>query len=172
MSSHLFTKCVSCANVPQVISWLPVATAADAIVEMADLGAPYAIFHLRHPQPIPFSMVIEHFSRLLKLRIVSYAQWMSRLDSALTDSNTQRVRDYASILGLVSFFRSHGMGEMRPTSENGGLSILLGVEDSCKLTPILRRAGTVSIEEKDVHDWVKYWRRVGALPNDEEARLH
>ena len=128
--------------------------------------AQYSIFHLRHPRPMPLSLMIEHFSRILDIPVVPYAQWLSILDRALADWDTQRVRDF-SIMGLVAFFRSHGMGVVRPASENGGLSVLMDVERSCIRCPVLQRASTFQFQEEEVRRWVRYWIEPGALcPRD------
>ena len=130
----------------------------------------YTIFHLRHPRPMPFSLIMECFSRILNIPVVPYTQWLSIFDRALAGWDLERVHNFSSILGIVAFLRSHRMGDVRPASENGGLSVLMGMEESCRRCLPLQRASVVDFEEDEVRRWVQYWKEVGAIPTRGRGR--
>ncbi|TFY82997.1 hypothetical protein EWM64_g1012 [Hericium alpestre] len=146
------------------ISWIQGDLAAAAVVDMRD--SPFNIVHLVHPRPVSWSNVFRHFSSALDLPLVPYTDWLARLDksaegvSPLTDTN-----DFKSnpALRLLDWFHSawndHGTG----ASEALGFPKLQTI-NAIKSSPMLADEHVARIGEKDVFQWVDYWKAVGFIP--------
>ncbi|KAI0749993.1 ketoacyl-synt-domain-containing protein [Daedaleopsis nitida] len=172
-SSEWFPMMVSCSAhigalpmLPGVVSWLPVSVAAAILVDMANLGdTTFTIFHLRHPRPSLFSTILDELSRMLDLPMVPYEDWLSKVDLALSQgpNGSEDRGTLNAIASLAALFRSEGMGQEGYMRENGGFSVLMGIEESCRRCSTLRTTTITHPHPTEIAHWVMYWRSVGAL---------
>ncbi|KAI0358347.1 ketoacyl-synt-domain-containing protein, partial [Trametes cingulata] len=152
-----------------VVSWIPVDRAAEIIINLLRPLPPYVIVHLRHPQPLPWNTMMGYFSKALQLPLLSYPVWLQKLVAegpSTTDARGTKSKLLHPALALLDHFRAIAHAELRTNGynlarENNGLSVLMGIEESRRLSVEL---GSMSqLSPSDVEKWVGYWRSVGAI---------
>ncbi|OBZ65511.1 L-aminoadipate-semialdehyde dehydrogenase large subunit [Grifola frondosa] len=145
-----------------VVSWLPVDTAAAALVDMLD--SPRPIVHLRHPRPVPWSTMMQHFASSLRVPLVPYAQWIARLEEGWADARARDRRYLEHAVRLQDFFRSARAGAGAPGLENNGLSVLMAMDAGVGVSETLRDPALPLLGAAEVEKWMGYWREIGFLP--------
>lgn len=154
-----------CADPIQLISWIPVHTAADVLVEVAlatampssrlDYG------HLVHPRPVAWSTLASVFASELRLPLVTFKEWKERLEALDSDKHGDKVELLRNIpalklLDMIQFI----------SSQTGGEALGLPRVSTDKIrsrSPTLAGDGLAQLMPDDVHVWLGYWRRVGLL---------
>jgi thioester reductase-like protein len=141
----------------QKISWIPLTSAAKAIVEMRFSSAQFV--HLVHPRPVPWSTVFGAFCSLLAIPLVPYSKWLSRLEGssqAITTASakapTEALKNNPA-LRLIEFFRSDVMG----LASAKGIP-LLSLDEAQKASETLRGDKLAQLGIEDVKRWIDYWR--------------
>lgn len=149
----------------KAISWVPSAVTAKVIAEMRQSSA--LVVHLNHPRPVLWSSLFESFSSTLGIPLVSYAEWLSRLEKeAQAISGLSAEAEAAAIqsnpaLRLISFYRRASM--------NGGSSMeamgtqILSLEDAKKASVTMRDENLKQLGSENVKRWLAYWRSTGFL---------
>lgn len=139
---------------------MPLHTAAKALIEMMDVMQ--QVLHLTHPRPVQGAVISESLSLTLGLPLVSYTEWLARLERSAGEANEpSQVPGDASnpALGLLDYFRKLEVGT-NPSKEALGLP-RLGVQEGVKASPALRNA--VPLARRDVDQWISRWEDAGFL---------
>jgi hypothetical protein len=149
---------------PQIISWIPIGTAAAAIVDMQ--GTMNETLHLIHPRPTTWNTIMEPLASLLEVPLVPYAEWFARLKStaefAHQEPGVKMEGGGATALKLLDYFQ-FGL-KPAPNAESMGLLPRAASQKGFHASKTLMDEGASPIDSTDVEKWVKYWRGVGFLP--------
>jgi len=135
------------------IAWISLDSAAKAIVDFRTSDAQYV--HLAHPKPVPWSTVFDAFSAQLKVPLVSWNEWLSKLEKDDSGPETNPA------LHLLDFFRRCG-----PTASENRTSLgvsLMDLREALKSSPALSDPCLATISGLDAERWVAFWRRTGFL---------
>lgn len=137
--------------------------AAAALLEMCD--APNQVLHLAHPKPVPWSSIVTPVSEALRLPLVSYSQWLSKLEDGGSGELTAGKSERNPALHLQEFFRSfasssaddleNGVDGSSASGEAMG-SKQLCLREAVKLSPSLRNCEPLSFDE--AKKWLVSWR--------------
>ncbi|KAG6865244.1 hypothetical protein C0991_004125 [Blastosporella zonata] len=158
-------------DVQGMISWVPMDTAAAAIVD-AVLGNERLpqVANLVHPRPVKATKVIRSFQSSVadvlgkNIDIVSFREWLAIIEEHAKSPTPQMLVDIPAIR-LIDFFRLLSRGNDKILSskaydrEMGGLG-------SFSTTKMLQLSPGVmnelqSIGREDALLWVKYWKEIG-----------
>ncbi|KLO13764.1 acetyl-CoA synthetase-like protein [Schizopora paradoxa] len=160
----IFTSSVHVGSLPGTdgtVSWIPIDTAAQAVVEMRD--AEYQVLHISHPNPTKWSTIVKHASQLLDIPTVSFDDWLSNLDtvpcpaSAACAEDLEQMSTKNPALQLRGFLQSLApssdpAAESDPVEEAFGAK-RLSLEKSAMASPTLRnRCPPLSFS--DVRNWL------------------
>ncbi|KAF8213914.1 hypothetical protein K438DRAFT_2148714 [Mycena galopus ATCC 62051] len=129
------------------VSWLPADTAAAAIVDFMSARRSNSILNLVNPHPTSWSILCQMLATELSASIVPYPHWLALLEDACkTEADLRASR-------LLPFFRSlrDPIGSFK-TDMDGALDA----------SPSLR-SQLLPLQEKDVRQWLSYWRKAGLL---------
>ncbi|KAI0712724.1 acetyl-CoA synthetase-like protein [Cerioporus squamosus] len=155
--------CVPSRN--ESLTWLPVDTAAAALLEALNGGdrsdaddtrTEYA--HLVCPMPTPWDKVFGAYAKRLGLLLVPFGEWVQRLESYSRSNahvaarNNQDSQNASAGLYLLEFFKN-GM-------ENG-MEDVLSTKKSVARSRVLADAQPVN--EKDVERSLQFWARIGYM---------
>ncbi|KAI0944350.1 Type I Iterative Polyketide synthase (PKS) [Taiwanofungus camphoratus] len=148
-----------------VVSWIPVNTAAAAMVDMMDSSR--LVLHLRHPRPAPWTVVMGYFASFLHMPLVPYSEWVSRLEQSLTSKDKTSARYLERGTRLLQWFRMaiESDNVHHAAMEDNGLTHSLAIEEGCRASETLRDVHLAQIGPRDVEKWLTYWRSVDFLPN-------
>ncbi|KAI4517458.1 NAD(P)-binding protein, partial [Schizophyllum commune Loenen D] len=155
----LFETSVTLGALPdgaeQTVPWLPIDTAARALVDIALSASPlYPSYNVVHPRPISWSQMMRYFQRSLALvlgkevPLVSFEEWIARLETVAC-SMTVNAQRGAPGIALLPAFRDIG----------GALSQTFAMDKALAVSPTLRNAAPIS--QADVDGWVRYWMENG-----------
>jgi len=146
------------------VSWISVDTAAAVMVDY--LQSSKLILHLRHPRPVPWSNAIRHFASVLKLPLVSYTDWFTRLDQGLLSTfDDERVHLLEPGLRLLEFFRlPYDANEPRPDIMNKLMHEVVNANGLSE-SETLRNPVLPQISKADVEKWIGYWKSARYLPD-------
>ncbi|CCM05253.1 uncharacterized protein FIBRA_07463 [Fibroporia radiculosa] len=145
------------------ISWLPVDYAAATMIDFMASSQP--VLHLRHPRGVSWTELMEHFGAALKLPLVTYSDWFTRLDHGLLSTyDDNRVQLLEPGLRLLEFFRlPFDINDPKPD-----IMVKLvrdtAIDKGLAASPALRDTSLLGLGRQDVDKWLKYWRSVGFLP--------
>lgn len=132
------------------------------------LHAQEVVLHLVHPQPVPWSRLMDDFSRLLKIPVVSYTEWLTILEdasAALDNVSTDTAKIDGTLrtnpaLRLLDFFRTAkqhiGNSHMEPL----GIAMLENIK---AVEASMTLKGAELIGTGNVEKWVKFWKRSSFL---------
>ncbi|CCL98280.1 uncharacterized protein FIBRA_00274 [Fibroporia radiculosa] len=146
------------------VSWIPVDIAASVLADMLDSSRP--VLHLRNPQPVSWSHMMAHFSAMLNLPLVSYPEWVARLERDMADVEKARSPYLQAGIRLLEFFRVGSDPDHQNRVGNamtGSRPIVVELEEARKVSKTLD-AGVPQLGEEDVRRWVEWWRTTGQLP--------
>lgn len=160
---------------PRPVNIIPFDIAAAAIADFRKASNANHTVHLIHPRPVPWDSIASVIASELGVPLVPYEEWLGRVEAAarslpqLTPTERKaRMRALRAIL-LIPYFRSL---QRTTTSSYSALNwpdpdVALAKQASPTLDdPNLRQLGP-----EDVRKWLAYWRKVGLLPSDRQARL-
>jgi hypothetical protein len=136
------------------VSWIPIHTAAAAIVEMRFSEKPF--LHLAHPDPVAWDNIFRHFSALLNVPMVEYDEWLAKLEEM---ANDRQAFTNNPALHLLHFFQSVNKPVASDDSESLGFP-RMETSAAVQVAPSMRYR---SLGKDDVEMWVAYWRNVGFL---------
>lgn len=144
----------------QDVSWVPLDTAADILIEMAQSNTDSRYLHLTHPRPVPWSSIIEVFSRELNIPVIAYPDWLRLLEDSAAGMNNATQAEVDSILRqnpalkLLDLFRSAEQAMVSPDREAMGLA-------KFDLTEALKAARSLNdlrqLDNGDAQRWLAYW---------------
>ena len=133
--------------------------------------SPISILHLVNPHPITWSVLSQTIAKELSLPIVSYMEWLSRLEEGVSESQSRNNvnGDTASLgnrhalnhsdnpaLALIEYFRAAAAGGSN--KEAFGLP-RLDMQQAVKVSPSLRNAKRLTVE--DALSWLPWWKEEG-----------
>lgn len=146
---------------PQEISWISLDAAARAVVDMAEANAPY--LHLVHPRPVKWSTIMEPMAKTLDLPIVSYDEWVTRLeksgDGLTADEEVEVMRLNPALKVIDTFIQGRATTS---SPEAMGLP-QLAVTQAEKVSPSLAAERLPQLTVQDALRWVAYWKSIGFL---------
>ncbi|CCM00168.1 uncharacterized protein FIBRA_02196 [Fibroporia radiculosa] len=121
------------------VSWMPVDIAAAALVEMLDSSCP--VLHLRHPLPVQWSCIMGHFSSMLCLPLVPYAEWVLKLERSMADAEKARSPLLQSAIRLLEVLRAGSDPDCQNRAGGeigGGKPIVVELEEAQNASKTLR----------------------------------
>jgi len=145
------------------LSWITVDSMAAAIVEMRN--SPHPVLHLAHPRPVSWSSIMEPISRILRLPLVPYSEWIGRLRTSQaegTATSEVQLMQVNPALMLLDFFAQALSSEADKEKEAMGLRTL-DVSRASAVAPALSEHRLPRLGEREATAWVGYWRRIGYL---------
>ncbi|KAJ8490029.1 hypothetical protein ONZ45_g13352 [Pleurotus djamor] len=146
-----------------IISWIPVDIAASALAQMSlsSLTTSQSYFHIVHPQPIKWNDLFHLVSRKLRIPLVEYEAWFSKLVDSSSD-HTNDVDEKIPALRLLDFYQS--ALETPLPSENAEAFGFprLATDRAEKVAKSLKVDGDCLkiLGCEDVDKWLSYWRNV------------
>ncbi|KAF9052532.1 hypothetical protein BDP27DRAFT_1433871 [Rhodocollybia butyracea] len=141
------------------VSWIPVNTAAKAIVEMRNSST--TVLHVAHPRPTPLVDILEDIASILQIPLGSFQDWIRVLMDIQMDIDQGTVSletmDAVPALGLLGFFcslHSHGLTKLDA----------IGTASCEKAINISETLGTAtSLTKEDIRCWIGNWKECGFL---------
>ncbi|EGN97840.1 hypothetical protein SERLA73DRAFT_109083 [Serpula lacrymans var. lacrymans S7.3] len=147
--SSIYLKCLPVLD--QSVAWLPMDTAAKAVVEMRDSNTTFV--HVAHPKETPWSTIFAQFSTSLDLPLVPYKKWLECSEDASLRSGGADARENPASV-ILDFFRAGAMGLRR-----------MSMEEAKKASPTLGDTTIRPLGASDVDLWLSYWRKSGFISN-------
>ncbi|KAJ7083262.1 hypothetical protein C8R44DRAFT_822628 [Mycena epipterygia] len=138
------------------VSWIPVHVAAAAIIDFLEAVPSTRIVHLINPQPIAWSILAKLIASDLSVPLVPYTDWLSRLENATQHEHSKSFRAPR----LLNFFRS--VNRQISDEEDAFAFPKLDMRHALSSSESLQ-ASDCRLGEKDVKEWMRYWRSVGLL---------
>lgn len=144
----------------QVVSWIPVHTAAAALSDFrnADPG----VLHLVHPKPATWSSLLKAFSQALNLPIMSYAAWLGKLEQSGANADAEDLEGVPAIR-LLDFFRNLKTLDNSDADFEAFGFPTLSAEAALRSSQFLSDENLPSLGEADVQRWLGYWKNIGYL---------
>jgi hypothetical protein len=126
--------------------------AAAAIVDFLGAGRLNGTLNLVHPHPTPWSVLCQTLATELSAAIVPYPQWLGILEGAC---QAHEKKSDLRASRLIAFFRSSSLRD--PVG-----SFKTDMDNALDASPSLR-SQLSPLREKDVRQWLSYWRNAGLL---------
>lgn len=143
------------------MSWIPLSTAASAVVEMRI--SPYATLHLVHPRPATWSSLFQLIAADLGASLVSFPDWFSRLEGSLKSGQSEvEEMERNPALMLMDTFKAFANARQSPCSEVPAMPKLV-MDKAMEVAPSLGQTDLAILGEEDVKTWLGYWRRIGFI---------
>jgi hypothetical protein len=119
--------------------------------------------HVAHPRPVEFNMIMSTIASELSLSLVSYANWIEKVEQLEGYSGDYKGNVGVSALRLLPFFQAvlHTPQSGPKTEAISGVS--LDLSRACAISTTLGDPELPQISVKDVEAWIKYWRSVRML---------
>ena len=148
----------------QVVHWIPVHTAAQAVAEMRDSLSTY--LHVTHPFPISSLSLLRCISDQLHLPLVPLAQWTAKLEAQVHStplpSSSSKLEDPAlTLLRHVQRARDPTAIDAVPPRIFDHVRI---VSDEAWFASPTLYGGVNALGAKDVRLWLRHWREVSIIP--------
>ena len=132
------------------------------------LHAEEPVLHLTHPEPVPWSSVLQYFAKELDLPVAPYKEWLADLRKAhaklnagrLTPTEVEGIFQENPALRLIEFFEAAEATAMKDSLEPLNVP-KLDVTKALKAAPSLKKAEQVAHER--VQRWIQFWRKTGFL---------
>ncbi|PCH33723.1 hypothetical protein WOLCODRAFT_94052 [Wolfiporia cocos MD-104 SS10] len=147
------------------ISWLPIDTAAAAIVDMRCVENDTV--HLVHPTPVAWATIMEPLAEMMHVPLAPFAEWLARLErtadiEADNQGSAKHGNDKAAVKLLMFFREIHKRHAQSSSKESMGFLPQVAVEKGVRASRTLSD-GIPSLGAQDVAKWLAYWRGVGFL---------
>jgi hypothetical protein len=127
---------------------------AQAIVEMRDSEVEF--LHLQNPSPVAWNAVVGPISELLQVPLVSYGEWLSRVEALDSDNLHNN-----PCLQLLDFFKN---GDNMSTRRGPLTFPTLSMEEAMKVSPQLKQMRSFV---DDLKKWLTYWK----LPRPQSSQV-
>ncbi|KAF9460912.1 acetyl-CoA synthetase-like protein [Collybia nuda] len=149
-------------NEEKCVSWLPIHTAADAIVRIiikreTSRDVPRVV-HLVNPKPIRWRILAEAFVNELHMNVqlVPYDSWLAKLEAEAHSSTPEELH----ALRFLHFFRV--IGDSKPKNREAFGLPSLQVGNDFRVNSLEGSTGAnPTLGKDDVERWVGYWRKAG-----------
>ncbi|KAF8132584.1 hypothetical protein EV363DRAFT_1583468 [Boletus edulis] len=157
MIVHLGVTLGALPKIDEVVHWMPVHTAAQAIVEMRNAQSTY--LHVTHPLPVSTLVLLRTISDHLHLPLVSLAEWTAKLEThvhtAPLPASSLKLEDPA--LTLLRHLRTHAH---EPTRIFGFDHARIASDKAWHASPTLQ-GGARALGHEDVGRWLQHWQAWG-----------
>ncbi|KAF7330994.1 putative polyketide synthase [Mycena venus] len=144
-----------------VVSWLPVAVAARAIVDCQ--ASDNSTLHIVHPHPTSWTSVISIVAEDLQLALVPYSEWLVRLQYMAKSAELFAEHHRFGALKLLDFYRMASQA-----SDSAGMIESLGLLPVVAMGNALRASASLKealpLGARDVQTWMSYWRSISLIP--------
>ncbi|KIJ27510.1 hypothetical protein M422DRAFT_190942, partial [Sphaerobolus stellatus SS14] len=141
-----------------LVSFVPVHTAASALIELRH--SPSVFAHLVHPRPVKWKAVIVYLSNILQLPVVSYEEWLTRLQAA----STQELPESHPARQLLDFYETavppNGSEDIMREAMGLPMYATNNIVADC---PSVSPEHLSTLNPEDVGRWVEYWRQKNVL---------
>ncbi|KAJ7844462.1 hypothetical protein B0H13DRAFT_2411530 [Mycena leptocephala] len=155
VQSAQFIRCIP--DDSRDVTWLPVHIAAAAIIDFLETAPGTQIVHLINPRPGTWSTLANIIAADRDIPLVPYTEWLSQLEN-VAQKQTQEDSKSFRALRLLPFFRSQNHQTAR---EAFGFP-RLDAANATSASKSLRSPGC-QLGEKDVKEWIGYWREAGFI---------
>ena len=156
-----------------MVAWVPVHAAAAAMVDFLDSDE--ELVHLVHPHPVPWTEIFQHMSDLLKVPLVPFPEWFSRLEDVRKTSAESEVELVKRVpaLKLSDMFRGAAKAQTkgdvkdaqdsategkRAGGEEGLYMPALSVDRALKVSQTLASPNLGTLNADEVRKWLEYWQ--------------
>ncbi|KAF9556700.1 acetyl-CoA synthetase-like protein [Agrocybe pediades] len=141
----------------RIVNWIPPQSAAKALVACRPYDSSTVI--LTHPKPILWQTLAADIAEYMNISLVTFPEWFKKLEefariSDYEEYGTETINSLPA-LRMIAYFRSLASGAQE-SFESSRPSIEAG-------TDMLSRPQIPQLCEKDLHNWMMYWRDVGFL---------
>jgi hypothetical protein len=148
------------------VAWIPLACAAQALVDIAvaDGSQMPSVLHLAHPKPAPWTSLLEVISGELGVQLVPYADWLSALEKSVKDtsrSEVQHMRENPA-LRLLAFFNAAAKVDTGKDHGREAMGLpLMDMSKAKEVSPRLQKLGPLG--QEDVRRWLGFWKAAGLI---------
>lgn len=148
----------------QILDWLPVDTAAKAIVELSEAESDVVL--VSHPKPVKWNEIMKVIADDLKVNMIPYNEWFDLLNrnhviATAPEGDNPGLRLLDVFQGLRNDSASSGT---RPSQSNGILaSTGSELAKAMDLSETLRNKELPQLVAKDAELWLQYWRSIKFL---------
>jgi hypothetical protein len=132
---------------------IPLDVAASVIVEVRNSSA--ELLHLTNPKPAAWNVIFRDIASTLKVDLVPYSDWISRLEASETDG----VGEPHIAVRLLSFFKAV---PVEGNTEAGGIP-RLDITAARRVSPTLNDENLKPVGLEDVKKWLNYWKSAGLI---------
>lgn len=147
------------------ISWIPVHTAATAIIDFCH--SEYSLINLVHPCPAKWSTIFSSFASVLNIPIIPYSEWLARLDQSAEDSggasDADNFRRNPGLRLLDWYHSAFAHDNDGPCADAMGFP-KFDLTNALAASRVLADDSLPRLDIGDVKLWVDYWKSVGFLP--------
>ncbi|EIN14664.1 acetyl-CoA synthetase-like protein [Punctularia strigosozonata HHB-11173 SS5] len=165
VKSSLALRCLP--DVQGHVSWVPLAAAAETLVEMRNASQP--VLHLAHPRPVTWSALLKPIAEDLAVPIVPYRDWLGRLKAHAVDDHAtgdHRTADKTAAHPAVQLLQFFQEAAATPDREPLGVP-RLDTSEAVQVSSSLKKLAP--LKPQDARLWMKSWRERGFLPASTEA---
>ncbi|KAJ8518631.1 hypothetical protein ONZ45_g4321 [Pleurotus djamor] len=163
VKSALYLKCLPTGQ--DTITWIPIDTAADVIVEVMETSVS-GVIHVVHPRPTMWSSVIAEFADALDVPLVAYDRWFKLLEQDTINPSPPSHPSFGPFnpaIPLLDFFRQ-AFETPRIPVEGLGLTALVETRRGQAHSLSLRNPDLARLGRDDAKNWLAHWRAAGFLP--------
>ncbi|ETW81166.1 tridomain enzyme adenylation-thiolation-dehydrogenase [Heterobasidion irregulare TC 32-1] len=150
----------------ELVSWLPVDTAASAILDLRHVPDDMECVHIMHPRPVPWSSIITPLAKALDVPLLPYSEWLQSLQN--TSSSISGSMTTPAVL-LANYFASlekkdrRGQTEGRAREHVGRNMHVFSVERGQKTSRTLGDPTLAPLGTQNAEKWLKFWKQGGFL---------
>ena len=127
-------------------------------------NATKGVLHLAHPNPVSWTTLFSSASDDLKLPLVSYSEWLSKLSKStdgLETEATVSLTERSPALRILDFFVASGnYNDDKKGREAMGLR-RLELINAVASSPNLQKENVLALGAENVKAWISYWRSCG-----------
>jgi len=133
------------------VTWLPVDTAASALLDM--VHSDEQVLHLVHPRPVPWKDIFAPIADRLKLSLIPYDNWLEHLRKAADGDHGEPIANggHSAATHLREFFENNVEAA----------DVRLSTEKAVKVSRALDNARPLG--KDDAMKWLDFWARVGHI---------
>ena len=147
-----------------LISWIPSAQAAKAILQMRHSTEP--VLHLTHAAPVTWRAVMRPISEALSVPLVPYKEWLAALEACIPEGQVRGPLDFQRYpaLRLLDFYRNvDGHEDCEP----------LGVArlDIRKAIQVASALKSECLSAEWPRRWLSTWAAIGNIPGTDETQF-
>ncbi|KAG6831320.1 hypothetical protein H0H87_005564 [Tephrocybe sp. NHM501043] len=136
----------------QCVSWLPVAAATRAILDVLQTDKSLRHLHLVHPHRVRFDDLIRPIASSLHVPIVPYDEWLDKLHRLPAPSDSR-------IISLMDYYNARSSSDNSQSWQDSEIDIAQAMLHS----PEMSSAELLPLGRRDAQRWISYWKSAGHL---------